>query len=105
VTFVWDDTWKEMQPCQLRIVEQGNGVRFSEANSTSLRVRDPHKQLDFLYLPIKVTVCSLPSNLSNYHAVLGIDKVAIAVEVISDNSKNGPIMKIAQAIDSFGKTI
>lgn len=48
VTLVWDDTWKETQPCQLRIVEQGNGVRFSEDNSTSFRVRDPHKQLDFI---------------------------------------------------------
>jgi hypothetical protein len=105
VTLVWDDTWKETQPCQLRVVEQGNGVRFSETNSTSFRVRDPHKQLDFLYLPINVTVCSLPSNLSNYHAVLGMDKVAIAVEVIADDSKKGPIMKNAQAIDAFGKSI
>ena len=105
VTLVWDDTWKETKPCQLRIVEQGKGVRFTEANATSFRVRDPHKQLDFIYLPINISVCSLPSNLSNFHAVLGMEKVAITVLVIPDNSKNIPIVRNAQAVDAFGKTI
>ena len=105
MTLVWDDTWKETQPCQLRIVEQGYWVQFTEANATSFRVRDPHKQFDFLYLPLNVSVCSLANNHSNYHAVLGKEKVAISVTVIPDPSRDLRILKHAQALDSFTKTI
>ena len=47
VTLVWEDTWKETLPCQARLVEAGEGQLYKGDNSTTLRVRDPHKQLDF----------------------------------------------------------
>lgn len=48
VKLVWENTWKETKPCQFRLVEQGLRVRFNDSNSTSFRVRDPRKQLDFI---------------------------------------------------------
>ncbi|EFX77924.1 hypothetical protein DAPPUDRAFT_105533 [Daphnia pulex] len=35
VTLVWDDTWKETKPCQLRVLERGTGVRYTENNFTT----------------------------------------------------------------------
>jgi hypothetical protein len=82
VTLVWDDTWKETKVCQIRIIERGTGVRYSENNSTTFRVRDPLKQLDFLYRPENVSVCTLAKKSSPFRAVEGMDKVVITVELL-----------------------
>jgi hypothetical protein len=43
-------------------------------------IRDPLKQLDFIYRPENVSVCTLAKESSPFRAVEGMDKVVITVE-------------------------
>ena len=86
VTLVWEDTWKETLPCQARLVEAGEGQLYKGDNSTTLRVRDPNKQLDFIYTPATIEVCSTIGNRSTYHAVLGMEQVAITVRILPNKT-------------------
>jgi hypothetical protein len=96
---------KETKACQIKIIEEGSGVKYTEINSTAFRVRDPHKQLDFIYSAKPVPACSTPGNFSEYHAVQGMEKIMITVKTISTNDTDSPILKNARAIGAFGKTI
>ncbi|XP_045027872.1 uncharacterized protein LOC123471069 [Daphnia magna] len=78
VTLVWDDSWKEAKPCELRVIEKGMGVKYSTENDTTFRIRDPIKQLDFIYAMVNSSVCG-GGNFTAYHPVLGMDRVVIAV--------------------------
>ncbi|KZS05511.1 Uncharacterized protein APZ42_031277 [Daphnia magna] len=78
VTLIWDDSWKEAKPCELRVIEKGMGVKYSTEKDTTFRNRDPIKQLDFIYSMINSFVCG-GGNLTAYHPVLGMDSVVIAV--------------------------
>ncbi|KAK4003856.1 hypothetical protein OUZ56_005607 [Daphnia magna] len=60
VTLVWDDSWKEAKPCELRVIEKGIGVKYSTENDTT-------------FLP------SAEEETTAYHPVLGMDRVVIAV--------------------------
>jgi hypothetical protein len=86
VTLVWEDTWKETLPCQARLVEAGEGRLYKGDNSTPLRVRDPSKQLDFIYTSATTDVCSTIGNRSTYHAVLGMEQVAITVRILPNKT-------------------
>ncbi|KZR99671.1 Uncharacterized protein APZ42_004370 [Daphnia magna] len=79
VTLVWDDSWKEAKPCELRVIEKGMGVKYSTENDTTFRIRDPIQQLDFIYSMINSSVCG-EGNLTSYHPVLGMERVVIAVQ-------------------------
>ncbi|XP_045025164.1 uncharacterized protein LOC123469883 [Daphnia magna] len=79
VTLIWDDSWKEAKPCELRVIEKGMGVKYSTENDTTFRIRDPIQQLDFIYSMINSSVCG-GGNLTSYHPVLGMDRVVIAVQ-------------------------
>ncbi|KAK4030855.1 hypothetical protein OUZ56_024242 [Daphnia magna] len=78
VTLVWDDSWKEAKPFELRVIEKRMGVNYSTENDTTFRIRDPIKQLEFIYSMINSSVCG-GVNLTAYHPVLGMDRVVIAV--------------------------
>ncbi|KAI9550516.1 hypothetical protein GHT06_005392 [Daphnia sinensis] len=56
----------------------GLGVKYSTENDTTFRIRDPTKQLDFIYSTRNISVCG-GGNITTYHPVLGMDKVVIAV--------------------------
>ncbi|KZS04181.1 Uncharacterized protein APZ42_032918 [Daphnia magna] len=56
----------------------GMGVKYSTENDTTFHIRDPIKQLDFIYSMINSSVCG-GGNLTAYHPVLGMDRVVIAV--------------------------
>ncbi|KAK4037883.1 hypothetical protein OUZ56_029909 [Daphnia magna] len=77
-TLVWEDTWKESKPCELRIIEKGFSVKYSTVNKTIFRIRDPAKQLTFIFLMENSSVCGNISQAA-FHPVLGMDKVVIAV--------------------------
>jgi hypothetical protein len=94
---------KKTKACQIKIIEEGSGVKYTEINSTAFRVKDPHKQLDFIYSAKPVPACSTPGNFSEYHAVQGMEKIMITVKTISTNDTDSPILKNARAIDAFGK--
>ncbi|KAK4027276.1 hypothetical protein OUZ56_016287 [Daphnia magna] len=53
-------------------------VKYSTGNDTAFRIRDPIKQLDFIYSMINSSVCG-GGNLTAYHLVLGIDRIVIVV--------------------------
>ncbi|KAK4024360.1 hypothetical protein OUZ56_009782 [Daphnia magna] len=55
VTLIWDDSWKEAKPCELRVIEKGMGVN---------------------------SVCG-GGNLTTYHPVLGMDRVVVAVREVA----------------------
>ena len=57
VTFVWDNSWKEAKPCELRVIEKGMGVKYPTENNTTFRIRDPIKQLDFIYSTKNSSFC------------------------------------------------
>ena len=76
----------ETLPCQARLVEAGEGQLYKGDNSTTLRVRDPNKQLDFIYTPATIEVCSTIGNRSTYHAVLGMKQVAITVRILPNKT-------------------
>ena len=54
------------------------GVKYPTENNTTFRIRDPIKQLDFIYSTKNSSVCG-GGNLTTYHPVLGMDRVVIAV--------------------------
>nr|CAH0100120.1 unnamed protein product [Daphnia galeata] len=86
VTLVREDTWKETLTCQERLVEAGEGRLYKGDNSTTLRVRDPSKQLNFIYTSATIDVCSTIGNRSAYHAVLGMGQVAITVRILPNKT-------------------
>ncbi len=89
VTLVWDDTWKETKPYQLRVLERGTRVRYTENNFTTFAVRDPLKQLGFIYRPKNVSFCTLAKESSPFRAVEGMDKVVITVELLQSEIPEG----------------
>ncbi|KAK4007313.1 hypothetical protein OUZ56_012473 [Daphnia magna] len=78
VTLVWNDSWNEAKPSEIRVIEKGMGVKYSTENDTTFCIRDPIKQLDFIYSMINSSICG-GGNLTTYHPVLGMDRVVIAV--------------------------
>jgi hypothetical protein len=81
VTLVFG-TWKETFPCQVRVVGKIEGMLNKGEHSTTIRVRDSHKQLDFIYSSAAVNVCSTARNLSSYNAVLGMEQVIITFQTL-----------------------
>ncbi|KAK4007568.1 hypothetical protein OUZ56_012726 [Daphnia magna] len=71
VTLVWEDSWKESKPCELRIIEKGLGVKYTTNNDTIFHLWDPAKQLDYIYVMKNSSVCGNES-LVAFYPVLGM---------------------------------
>ncbi|KZS04596.1 Uncharacterized protein APZ42_032415 [Daphnia magna] len=70
------NSWKKSKPCELRIIEKGLGVKSTTDDDTIFRIRDPEKQLDFIYVMKNSSVCGNKS-LAAFYPFLGMDKVVI----------------------------
>lgn len=77
ITLVWEDSWKEPQTCELKIVDESNvnGLLYNTSKPTLKRLQNRETQVDFLINTTLTTFC----NETLYNTVAGMDKVLVVI--------------------------
>lgn len=75
-TLVWEDSWKEVHECQLKIVDSNiKGFLYQTGDPLIHRVHSREKKIDFLANVTREKFCKE----KKYQQVLGMDKVLMVV--------------------------
>jgi hypothetical protein len=75
VTIIWEDSWKEVKPCALKVVVLGEGLLYGTNDPEIKRIQDRHNQTDYLVNATMEKVC----DKRLFHRVLGMDKVFLSI--------------------------
>ena len=81
VTLVWENAaLKETRECKVRELDDSRtGWLHNTSNPSVQRIRDPIKQLDYLFNTTSAAICELPARSSLFKPVVGMENVYIKI--------------------------
>ena len=82
VTLVWDNSYKELQKCTVRKVEEGVALKHTTSEPFTNRIRDSQRQTDFLFSTNSTAFCDTPAKSSDLKPVLGMENVMLHIREI-----------------------
>ncbi|XP_045028552.1 uncharacterized protein LOC123471382 [Daphnia magna] len=102
LTIVWKESLREVQQCELRLVETGIAQHYLTNNSELERIRDVEQQLDFVYNTTNKKYCN--SSEKNYKQAIGMEKVILRLHSLTDTNTH-PSKPLEEDIENIADII